>query len=183
MTLYISGSNRKKNCYKILEDLKGENDKLIALADKNIQYCLGCNTCVNNLEEYCVINDDMREIYYEMKKADKIVIATPIYMNHISGILKNVIDRLMPYYNHDELLKGKTVYIITVGQMDEEENEEIADNIKTYFESLAEEDFMDFNVVFLRNLSSGDIETIDDVTKNYDNYHQIIEEFKQKIEE
>ena len=42
---------------------------------------------------------------------------------------------------------------------------------------------MDFNVVFLRNLSSGDIETIDDVTKNYDNYHQIIEELKQKIEE
>ena len=183
MTLYISGSNRKKNCYKILEDLKGENDKLIALADKNIQYCLGCSTCVNNLKEYCVIDDDMREIYEEMKKADKIVIATPIYMNHIPGILKNVIDRLNPYSSHDELLKGKKVYIITVGQMDEEENEEIADNIKTYFESLAEEDFMDFNVVFLRNLSSGDIETIDDVTKNYDNYHQIIEELKQKIEE
>ena len=67
--------------------------------------------------------------------------------------------------------------------MDEKENEEIADNIKTYFESLAEEDFMNFSVVFLRNLSSGDIETIDDVTKNYNNYHQIIEELKQKIEE
>ena len=183
MILYISGSNRKKNCYRILEDLRGESDKLIALADKNIQYCLGCSTCVNNLEEYCVINDDMKEIYREMKKADKIVIATPIYMNHIPGILKNVIDRLNPYSSHDELLKGKTVYIITVGQMDEEENEEIADNIKTYFESLAEEDFMDFNVTFLRNLSSGDIRTIDDVTKNYDNYHQIIEELKQKIEE
>ena len=180
--LYISGSNRKKNCYKLLLDLKSGGDTLIALADKNIHYCLGCISCINNLEEYCVIDDDMREIYHEMKKADKIVIATPIYMNHISGILKNVIDRLMPYYTHDELLKGKTVYIITVGQMDEEENEEIADNIKTYFESLAEEDFIDFNVVFLRNLSSGDIETIDDVTKNYDNYYQIIEELKQKIE-
>ena len=183
MILYISGSNRKKNCYRILEDLRGESDKLIALADKNIQYCLGCSTCVNNLEEYCVINDDMKEIYREMKKADKIVIATPIYMNHIPGILKNVIDRLNPYSSHDELLKGKKVYIITVGQMDEEENEEIADNIKTYFESLAEEDFMDFNVVFLRNLSSGNIKNIDDITKNYDNYNQLIKELKQKIEE
>ena len=183
MTLYISGSNRKKNCYKILEDLKDGADTLISLADKNIHYCLGCISCVNNLEEYCVINDDMREIYHEMEKADKIVIATPIYMNHISGILKNVIDRLMPYFSHDELLKGKKVYIITVGQMGEKENEEIADNIKTYFESLAEEDFMDFNVVFLMNLSSGNIVTIDDVTKNYDNYNQIIEELKQKIKE
>ena len=138
---------------------------------------------MNNLQEYCVIDDDMREIYHEMKKANKIVKATPIYMNHISGILKNVIDRLNPYSRHEELLKGKKVYIITVGQMDEEENKDIADNIKSYFESLAEEDFMDFNVFFLRNLSSGDIRTIDDVTKNYDNYNQIIEELKQKIEE
>ena len=183
MTLYISGSNRKKNCYRILKDLSTENDKLIALADKNIQYCLGCNTCVNNLKQYCVVDDDMREIYHEMKKADKIVIATPIYMNHIPGILKNVIDRLNPYSSHAELLKGKKVYIITVGQMDEEENKEIANNIKTYFESLAEEDFMNFNVVFLRNLSSGDIESIDDITRNYDNYEQIIKELKQKIEE
>lgn len=67
--------------------------------------------------------------------------------------------------------------------MDEEENEEIADNIKSYFQSLAEEDFMNFNVVFLKNLSSGNIKTIDDVTKNYGNYNQIIEELKQKIEE
>ena len=183
MVLYISGSNRKKNCYKILEDLKSKDDTLISLADKNIQYCLGCNTCVNNLEEYCVIDDDMREIYHELKKADKIVIATPIYMNHISGILKNVLDRLNPYSSHDELLKEKKVYIITVGQMDEEENKEIADNIQSYFESLAEEDFMDFKVTFLRNLSSGNIKSIDDITKNYDNYSQIIKELKQKIEE
>ena len=64
---------------------------------------------MNNLQEYCVIDDDMREIYHEMKKANKIVIATPIYMNHISGILKNVIDRLNPYSRHEELLKGKKV--------------------------------------------------------------------------
>ena len=67
--------------------------------------------------------------------------------------------------------------------MDEEENKEIADNIQSYFESLAEEDFMDFKVTFLRNLSSGNIKSIDDITKNYDNYSQIIKELKQKIEE
>lgn len=42
---------------------------------------------------------------------------------------------------------------------------------------------MNFNVIFLRNLSSGNIKSIDDITKNYDNYNQLIEELKQKIKE
>lgn len=179
MALYISGSNRKGNCFKILNDLKEKDDKLISLADKNINYCLGCNSCMNKLEEYCVIEDDMQEIYEEILKVDKIIIASPIYMNHITGLLKNMIDRFNPYSYYDNLLKDKTIYLITVGQMNEEENEDIARNIKEYFESIGE--FMGFKTVFLKNFTSGDIETIDDVTKMYDNYEEIIEELKNKV--
>lgn len=143
----------------------GKDDKLISLASRNIKYCLGCNACRNDLKGYCIIKDDMKEIYEEILKTDKIVIATPIYMNHITGILKNVIDRFNPFSWHDELLKGKTIYLITIGQMSEEENEDIAIKIKEYFESIGE--FIGFNVVFLKNLSSGDIETIDSVRGNY----------------
>ena len=39
---------------------------------------------------------------------------------------------------------------------------------------------MKFQAVFLKNFSSGDE---DDVTKNYDNYQEIIETIKKKIEE
>lgn len=180
MALYICGSNRKGNCYRILNDLKQDSDKLIALSDKNINYCMGCNSCMEYLDEYCVIEDDMQEIYEEILKTDKIVIATPIYMNHITGILKNVIDRFNPFSWHDELLKGKTIYLITIGQMSEEENEDIATNIKEYFESIGE--FIGFNVVFLKNLSSGDIETIDSIKDNYgDKYVNIINELQEKI--
>ena len=179
MVLYINGSNRKGNCSKILNDLKEKNDKLIELADKSINYCLGCNACMDELEGHCIVEDDMQEIYEQILKVDKIVIATPIYMNHITGLLKNVIDRFNPFSWHDDLLRGKTIYLITVGQMNEEENEDIAVNIKEYFESIGE--FMGFETVFLKNFTSGDIETIDDVTKMYDNYEQIIEELKKKI--
>lgn len=179
MVLYISGSNRDGNCLKILNALKGEEDSLIMLAKKSINYCLGCNSCQDNLKEYCIIEDDMQEIYSKMSKAEKIVIATPIYMNHITGLLKNVIDRFNPYSCHDELLKGKTIYLITVGQMDEKENEIVANNIKEYFESIGE--FMGFNTVFLKNFTSGDMEKVDDVTKMYDNYYEIIEELRKQI--
>lgn len=179
MNLYINGSNRNKNCYKILNDLKEDDDKLISLSEKNIKYCLGCSSCINELENFCVINDDMQELYINMIKADKIIIASPIYMNHITGILKNVIDRLNPFSNHGNL-KDKKIYLITIGQIDEEENREVADTIKEYFEDISE--FMEFEFYFVRNLTSGNVESIDDVEKSYENYKEIIKEMKDTIE-
>jgi len=177
--LFINGSNRIGNCSKILNDLKEENDVLIELSEKSINYCLGCNTCMNELEEYCIIEDDMKEIYEEILKTNKIIIASPIYMNHITGLLKNVIDRFNPFCWHDDLLMARKIYLITVGQMSEEENEDIAININNYFEGIGE--FMGFETVFLKNFTSGDIETIDDVTKMYDNYEEDINLLKEKI--
>ena len=181
MNLYINGSNRNKNCYRVLNDLKETDDRLISLADKKINYCLGCSACMEELNNFCIMDDDdMQEIYSGMIESDKIIIASPIYMNHITGILKNVIDRLNPFSCHGNL-SGKKIYLITIGQMSEEENEEIADSIKTYFESISE--FMEFEFVFVKNISSGDIETIDDVTKANDNYQEIITEMKEVIAE
>ena len=134
---------------------------------------------MDELEGYCIIEDDMQEIYEGILKSDKIIIATPVYMNHITGILKNVIDRFNPFCNHEELLKGKKFYIIAIGQMNEEENEEIARNIKEYFEGISE--FLGFESIFLRYLSSGDIESTDDVVKNYNNYEEMIQEMKKQI--
>ncbi len=178
MNLYICGSNRNKNCYKVLNDLKNEGDKLISLSQKNIKYCLGCSACINELENFCIQEDDMIDIYNSMIEAENIVIASPVYMNHLTGILKNVIDRLNPFSCHGNL-KGKKVYLIAIGQMSEEENEEIANNLKDYFEGLSE--FMEFEFKFLRYLSSGDVETVDDIYENYENYEKIIEELKNEI--
>ncbi len=179
MNLYISGSNRKRNCYQILKDLISQEDKLISLDEKNIHYCIGCSTCTNYLEEYCILEDDMYEIYQEMIKAKHIIIASPIYMNFITGKLKNVIDRWNPYSSHSEILKEKKLYLILTGQMEEEENREVIESIKEYFEGLAE--FMEFDFCFLKYLSSGDVETIDDVKKNYKDYKEIIQELKEQL--
>lgn len=178
MNLYISGSNRKNNSYKICKDLKNEDDKLIALADLDIKYCLGCSKCQEDLESYCVLDDDMKEIYEAMLNTNKIIICSPIYMDSIPGILKNVIDRLNPFCCH-ELLKSKKVYLITVGQLDETENQSVAEIIKAYFEDISE--FFEFDFTFLKNLSSGDINKIDNIQKNYDNYNELIEEMKKEI--
>jgi len=176
--LFICGSNREKNCYKILKDLKEEQDDIISLAKKDMKFCLGCNVCQKGLEKYCVLNDYMQEVYPKILSSNQIIIASPIYMNQITGILKNFIDRFNPFLSNNAL-EGKKVYLILTGQMSEEENREEIKNIGNYFLGLSE--FMGFKFKFLKYLSSGDVLNIDDVTKVNSDYKEIIESIKQEI--
>ena len=116
--LYINGSNRKENCSKILNDLKSKNDKLIELSDKSINYCLGCNACIHELKEYCVIEDDMQEIYKDLQNAELIVFVSPIYYYNFSAQLKKVIDRF--YAIDEELHTKKEVILLATAYNDEE---------------------------------------------------------------
>ena len=131
MNLLINGSNRESNCYNILKDLKIVDDEFISLSRQDIKYCLGCNACSKELESYCVLNDYItNNVYDKIIKSENIILASPLYMSQISGLLKNFIDRLNPFYNHN-LLKNKTIYLILVGQGTYEDNEEeISDIIK-----------------------------------------------------
>ena len=106
MKLLINTSNRKKNCYKVLNDIKENNDYIFSLSDKEIKPCNGCSDCKKGLVKYCSINDDMQELYKQMSKYDTIVIATPIHMNFFCGQLKIIIDRLRSHAKHAELLKN-----------------------------------------------------------------------------
>ena len=179
MKLLINTSNRKKNCYKILNDIKENNDYIFSLSDKEIKPCNGCSDCKKGLVKYCSINDDMQELYKQMTKYDKIVIATPIHMNFFCGQLKIIIDRLRPHSMNPELLKNKKIYLIITWMLSEEENKVAINLITKYFESLTE--FMEFNFKFLGYLSSGIIEEIDDIEKNNANYKEIIEGIKNSI--
>ena len=75
--------------------VKGKADATdISLADKNINHCKGCYSCWINTPGTCVIRDDMAEIIPLFMKADLIVLASPVYFNNITGLMKNFIDRL-----------------------------------------------------------------------------------------
>jgi multimeric flavodoxin WrbA len=180
MNLYISGSNRKHNSYNFLKRIKENDDVLISLDDLNIKWCLGCNACQQNESNACIVNDDMQKIYNLIEKSDNIIIMSPIYMNFITGILKNVIDRFNPYCA-SEKLKGKKIMLITVGQMEEEDQQEVVDKINDYFKSLTE--FMYFDFEYLYNFTSGDIIDVDDINKTYsdEQLQKIINNIKNKI--
>ncbi len=179
MNLYISGSNRKHNSYNFLKTIKDEDDVLVSLDELNIKNCLGCNACQEN-DNKCVLKDDMNKIYDLIEKSDKIIIMSPIYMNFITGILKNVIDRFNPYCA-SEKLKRKKIYLLTVGQMNEEDQKEVVDSLDSYFKGISE--FLYFDFEYLYNFTSGDILEVDNINKMYseEKLNDIIKNIKERI--
>lgn len=162
--LLINCSNREKNCYTILNEIKSDEDKLISLSNKEMKFCLGCESCQRDLPKHCVLDDYIsNNVYEEILKRDVIVIASPMYMSNINGILKNLLDRFNPLYNH-QLLKGKKIYLIMSGYASKEENESEIKNITDYFNGISEYLYFDFEFLDYF-VDSDDSETIEENNK------------------
>ena len=115
-TLLISGSPRKGNCefiFSELQKLLDHDSELILLRKENIQHCKWCLYC-HNIPDCSIKDDDMWELRKKILDASFIVIGSPNYFDNISGLLKNFIDRLHPFYK-EELLKGKKIIEFMVG--------------------------------------------------------------------
>jgi multimeric flavodoxin WrbA len=97
--LILSGSPRKGGNTDLLVEafLKGASQKhqveIVSIHDYKVNPCIGCNACVRNGQHTCVQKDDMSLIYEKMRRADMLVIASPVYFYGLSAQLKAVIDR------------------------------------------------------------------------------------------
>lgn len=110
--LAINGSPHGKfgSCSYLIKCMFGECQKLgaeteeIRLFKHKINFCTGCGKCMSEGE--CVQKDDTKEIQDKMRAADGIVLASPVWVLHVTGILKNFIDRCLPM-GHRPGLHGK----------------------------------------------------------------------------
>jgi len=68
----------------------------IQLAHKKIHHCTGELACWFKTPGKCIHNDDMNEILPLFQDADAVVFASPVYVDGMTGLLKNCIDRIVP---------------------------------------------------------------------------------------
>lgn len=59
----------------------------------NIQPCTACDECREETGKDCVIDDDMQILYPKLRRADAVLIASPIYWFTISAQTKLFMDR------------------------------------------------------------------------------------------
>jgi multimeric flavodoxin WrbA len=118
----IGGSPRQGNSEWMLstlgEDLTrlGADVEVLLLRKMDVKMCRGCLACEKGGKERqgdCVIKDDMASVYPKLIAADAIVLATPGYMEMLSGLLKNFLDRTCAVWPR---LEGKRLAGLAVAE-------------------------------------------------------------------
>ena len=69
------------------------------LKDANLKLCTGCYNCLAKGEDKCPLRDDRALIEQKLLAADGVILSSPVYVNNISWLMKNFMDRFA-YANH-----------------------------------------------------------------------------------
>jgi len=119
----LSGSPRKDgNTDKLAAafvtgaESAGKNVTLFRTADMKISGCLGCGHCFEE-KSVCVQKDDMGQILDALRKADALVLASPIYYFSVTAQIKAAVDRTYALIS-DKAPIGKAALLITCGDSD-----------------------------------------------------------------
>ena len=120
--LAIMGSPKGKgNGYRVIRQIEermktlGEVEfEYLFLKDVNLQQCRGCFVCVAKGEERCPLKDDRVTIEEQIDKSDGVVLVSPVYVQNVSGLMKNFIDRFA-YTHHRPRFFDQKVMLIANG--------------------------------------------------------------------
>jgi multimeric flavodoxin WrbA len=118
----VCGSPRKGNTEwmlnTLMEEVKrdGAEAETLLLRKMDVKMCRGCLACEKGGKKRkgdCVIKDDMAAVYPKLIAANAIVLATPGYMEMLSGLLKNFLDRTCAVWPR---LEGKKIAGLAVAE-------------------------------------------------------------------
>jgi multimeric flavodoxin WrbA len=89
--------------------------EVLCLADWRVQMCRGCRSCFMKGEDTCPLKDDMGAIREKIRRADCLVLASPVYLDSVSGALKNFMDRMVYAAHRPEFALKASAMLCTTG--------------------------------------------------------------------
>jgi hypothetical protein len=81
------------------------------LKDANLQPCKGCYACIPKGEDKCPLKDDRAKIQAAILASDGVILSTPGYVQNVSGLMKNFIDRFA-FTNHRLVFHRQKVLLV-----------------------------------------------------------------------
>lgn len=116
------GSPQQRATYRVIQEFEanlksfgGIDFEYVLLKDCHLELCRGCCLCFEKGEEYCPARDDRDALLEKLDESDGVIFATPTYSGHVTGLMKNFIDRLA-FVFHRPRFFGKTFTpIVTYG--------------------------------------------------------------------
>ena len=91
----------------------GHDVTVFRVAGMKIGGCLGCDHCFDE-QGVCVQKDDMLQIFNALRRADTLVLASPVYFWGITSQLKQAIDRMYALLKEGTKIK-RAVLLMTCG--------------------------------------------------------------------
>lgn len=126
-TIVIFNASPRKNgnsrylIGKILEGIRERGPdtsvEVFDLHSMKIEPCRACNACrmENRKQTYCIIRDDMQDMYEKIVQSRALVLVSPVYMFTVSAQMKLFMDRMNGLAAEETLsLKDKPVGILLV---------------------------------------------------------------------
>lgn len=142
-TTIIHGQSHKGSTYHIAkmlsQKLGGEVTEFFLPRDFDC-FCVGCTKCFGESETLCPHYDKLRPITEAMDAADVIILASPVYVYHATGAMKNFLDhygyRWMVHRPEQKMFCKQAVCISTAaGGGMKSTNKDMADS--TFFWGIA----------------------------------------------
>jgi multimeric flavodoxin WrbA len=84
----------------------------VSLGQISLGFCRGCRACFDLGEDRCPLKDGLLELRDSMRAADALVVLSPVYVEDVTGLTKNLIDRLA-FNSHRPGFYGKCAYLLT----------------------------------------------------------------------
>lgn len=148
----LLGSPRRKSNSSVLAgvvtDLLAKPDDVLTSYNLNklsFSGCQGCGACKTASEE-CVLKDDLALVLSDVKDADVLIMATPVYWGDVTAQMKGFIDRSYSYLTPDFMTSDikhrlppgkKLVFIQTQGSPDARQFGDIFPRYNGFWESLS----------------------------------------------
>ncbi|EFK05757.1 flavin reductase [delta proteobacterium NaphS2] len=99
---------------------RGGYTKVIDATRKKIKPCVECGTCEK--KGYCPLDDDMQSLYPLLRRADLVILASPIFFYGVTAQLKALIDRSQALWSRKYVMgledpgrKWRKGLLLTVG--------------------------------------------------------------------
>lgn len=119
--LVVMGSPRKGENYKALERLESCLNKIepvetevIFLSQMALSDCVGCHRCILEGEDKCHQAQKISHLLSKMTEAHGVILATPVYNQHVTALMKKLLDYLS-YLWHRPALFGKPFFGLSSG--------------------------------------------------------------------
>jgi multimeric flavodoxin WrbA len=123
-TVIIYGIEHKGCTYNAVQLFKNqlnisENDITEFFLPKDLpHFCIGCNNCFMKGEGFCPHNDYVAPIKDAIYKAELVILASPVYVFHVTGQMKAFLDHFaFQWMAHkpDKSLFSKTALVVAMG--------------------------------------------------------------------